>query len=112
MVKDSLLFTIQDKCILLLGAPKVDNELKRLMNDREQAFMSFFIKRNVQNQVHLSKVENVIPFNGFSYYKIDYKGDVPKTLQKAYEKMNDLDGKAPRNKFKDARKKNNSVLKN
>lgn len=111
MVKDSLLFTIQDKCNILFGPEKVNHQLMQLMQEREQAFISCFSKRNVQGQVHIAKVENVIPYNGFSYYKIVYQGDIPKSLLKAYEKMNDLDEKAPRKQFKDDRQKSNSKLK-
>ena len=82
------------------------------MNEREVAFLSSFSKKNVLKQVNIAKVENVIPYNGFSYFRIVYKGEMPKSLLKAYEKMNDLDEKAPRNKFKDDRNKSNSKFKN
>ena len=57
------------------------------------------------------KSENVIPYNGFSFYKIEYKGEFPESLLKAYQKMNELDNEIPRKKFEKERKKNGSQLK-
>jgi hypothetical protein len=47
--------------------------------------------------------ETGIPFNGFSYYKITYKGDFPESLLKAYSDINEMDNKRPRSKFKKER---------
>ncbi len=41
----------------------------------------------------------------FHIYKIDYKGEFPESLIKAYQKMNELNDEAPRKKFKQERKK-------
>jgi hypothetical protein len=54
--------------------------------------------------------ENTIPYNGFSFYKITYKGDVPESLTKAYRKMNELNDEAPRKIFKKERKQNKAAL--
>ena len=43
--------------------------------------------------------EDNIPYNGFSYIKIVYQGDVPKSLRKAYEEMRDLNDENLRKKY-------------
>jgi hypothetical protein len=30
-----------------------------------------------------------VPYNGFSFYKIVYKGEIPESLKKAYSQMNE-----------------------
>ena len=46
----------------------------------------------------------------FSFYKIEYKGEYPESLIKAYQELNELNDKAPREKFKKERKENLSTL--
>jgi hypothetical protein len=48
--------------------------------------------------------QNVIPYNGFSFYKIVYQGEFPESLIKAYQKMNDLNDEELRNKYEMERK--------
>ena len=67
--------------------------------------MDEFRKKGVDKQINIAKGENVIPYNGFSFYQIEYKGEFPETLIKAYGKMNDLNEEAPRKKFNAERKK-------
>jgi hypothetical protein len=52
----------------------------------------------------------VIPYNGFSFYKIEYHGEIPESLINAYQEMNDLNNEAPRKKYKQERRKNQSRL--
>lgn len=49
--------------------------------------------------------ENNIPYNGFSFYKINYKDDFPKSLIDAHQKMDELDEEAPRKQYKKERRK-------
>jgi hypothetical protein len=64
----------------------------------------------VDKQIKISKGEYVIPYNGFSFYKIEYKGEIPDALIKAYKEMNELNNEAPRKKYKQERKKNGNRL--
>jgi len=102
---DSMLFTIQDKCNRLLGETFVETKYKQLNKERETAFIAYFTKRNVEKRMKISADQNVIPYNGFSFYKMQYKGEFPEDLMKAYRKMNELNDKAPRNLFQEDRRK-------
>ena len=96
---DSMLFTTQDKCNRLLGATFVEAKYNQLNKEREAVFISFFKDRNVEKRVKISANQSVIPYNGFSFYKMQYKGEFPEALMKAYQRMNELNDKAPRNLF-------------
>ena len=109
-VNDSMVFTIQDKCARLIDSDIINAKFKQLNQDRENAFVSYFKERKVEKQVKVSAGENVLPYNGFSFYKIEYEGEFPESLIKAYREMNELNDKAPRDKFKKERKQNLSVL--
>lgn len=98
------LFTIEEKCqnYIAKTIPEdssshkevyrkiIDQQYRHLQEAREQVFLSFFSDPDVRNRVKIEKATYVIPFNGFSFFKIDYKGDMPKKLRKAYIDMNDL----------------------
>lgn len=102
--RDSMLFTIQEKCVLYIGKTLINTKYKSLNEERKNAFMAFFKEKDLQKQVIFSKAENVIPYNGFSFYKISYNGIFPKDLMNAFYKMNELNEYAPREKFKVERK--------
>ena len=106
----TLLFTIQDKCTDFVGLPVINSKFKKLNQDRINAFMACFREKGVEKLVRLYHGENTFPFNGFSFYKIVYKGEYPKPLIRAYQKMNTLNKEVPRNKFEVNRKKNKGVL--
>ena len=107
-LKDSMLFTIQAKCTRFVGSALVNTKFEQLCKERANAFRTEFRKKGVDKQIKIAKGENVIPFNGFSFYQIDYKGEFPEALVKAYRKMNDLNEEAPRKKFEKERKNNKS----
>ena len=109
-VSGNMLFTIQEKCNKFIGSAIVNAKFKQLNKEREDAFVLDFKKKGVQNRVKIYTGENNIPYNGFSFYKIVYKGEIPKALLKAYRKMNELNDEAPRKKFKNDRKKNRKAL--
>jgi len=102
---DSMLFTTQDKCNRLLGATLVEAKYNQLNKEREAVFISFFKDRNVEKRIQIIANKSVIPYDGFSFYKMQYKGELPEALMKAYERMNELNDKAPRNLFQKQRKK-------
>lgn len=104
-VKDKLLFTLQEKCTKLVGLKIIDGELKHLNKNRQQIFTDYFTRQQVAGRVHIQNTRNSIPFDGFSYYEIRYKGDVPPDLQKAYQKMNELNAEGPRKKYRKEHKK-------
>jgi len=102
---NNLMFTIQEKCSSYVGSTLVDAKFTRLHNDRERGFFLYFRKNAVEKRVIMHPSESTIPYNGASFYKISYKGELPEKLAKAYRKMNELNNESPRNKFKKDRKK-------
>ena len=109
-VNNKMLFTIQEKCNKYLGPDIVNAKFKQLNTEREDAFMFHFKQKGVQNRVKMYTSKNIVPYNGFSFYKIVYKGELPKALLKAYRKMNELNDEAPRKKFEKERKQNKKAL--
>lgn len=109
-INDSMIFTIQEKCSKLISPDIINSKFESLNREREKAFVSYFKNRGVEKQVKIATAKNVIPYNGFSFYKIEYKGEFPESLIKAYRQMNELNDKAPRKKFKEERKKNKNRL--
>ena len=107
---DSMTFTIQGKCSKLIGSAVVNAKFNKLNKEREDAFLSFFIKKGVEKRVKIYSDETIIPYNGFSFYKIEYKGEIPESLSKAYQQMNELNDKAPRKEFEKERKKSKASL--
>ena len=107
---DSMLFTIQDKCIKFVGQAIVNAKFKQLNKEREKAFVFYFKQMEVENRVKIYSDQYVVPYNGFSFYKIEYNGEFPESLTKAYQEMKALNDEAPRKKFKSERKKNAGKL--
>jgi hypothetical protein len=103
-IGNPMIFTLQEKCNIFLGkttSPEggsysaegkkiVDTRFHLLNKDREILFRSFFKENGLENRIKFQKEEYSIPFNGFSFYRIDYKGEIPKNLKKAYRQMNEL----------------------
>lgn len=106
------LFTVQSKCVKLIGQKTIDAQFERLCKARQKVFMAYFKEAGVENRVHLEGSIDKVPYNGFSLYRIDYKGQIPDELKEAYERIHDLDNEAPRNKFKRLRDKYRKELRN
>jgi hypothetical protein len=87
-VHDSMLFTIQEKCSSFVGLSVINAKFEQLNKKREDTFLLHFKKEGLGNRVKIYSGENNIPYNGFSFYKIVYKGELPKSLIKAYKQMN------------------------
>lgn len=102
-IKDSLLFTIQEKCLRFVGPQTIQTKYNQLKKTREENFLAEFKDKGLENRIKLLPVKNVIPFNGFTYYEIDYEGDFPEKILKAYQRMNRLNNQPPREKYKDER---------
>lgn len=104
-VNDTLMiFTIQGKCAQIIDSAFVNKKFDQLKRARKAIFMKYFEEKKVTNQIKFSLSENTIPYNGFSFYNIIYKGEYPDALLKAYHQMNELNNKVPRNRFKKDRK--------
>jgi hypothetical protein len=100
------IFSIQEKCTMIIDSSFVNAKFEQLIRERKNAFIYYFKEKKVEKQISMSVGNNVIPYDGFSFYKIEYKGEFPEPLIKAYEQMNDLNNEAPRKKFKQDRKNN------
>lgn len=103
-VKDSLVYTRQEKCRRLLGDELVDKKFDQLLKARREVFLNYFKKEKTEDRVNFLDNENIVPFNGFSYYRIQYKGDMPKSLEKAYKKLQEYNQNPPREKYQPIRK--------
>jgi len=111
----TLEFTIQDKCGSLISPAFVNAKFNQLNKARESNFLSHFEGLGVGKRITFSTSQNTIPYNGFSFYKITYKGELPDYLIKAYCKMNELDNEKPREKYQKERgklKMNSPLTKN
>lgn len=108
-IKNTLLFTIQQKCSSFIGDAIVNTRYNQLLNQRNKNFRLFFKENGTEDRVKIYADEKKIPYNGFSFYKIDYKGNLPEALSEAYQQMNKLNNEAPREKYFKQRKKKSAV---
>jgi hypothetical protein len=96
--------TIQEKCARLIGSPRLNTKLSQLYKERQKVFLSIFEEYGVEKQVQFQKGKTTIPYNGFSFYKIDYNGDLPASLMEAFQKMEALNESTLRKKYAEERK--------
>jgi len=108
-VKHRLSFTVQDKCNSIVDSAFVTAKFKQLNKARREIFMSYFKSKGVSDRVVFSTPKNYIPYNGFSFYKLEYKGAYPAYVVRAYKKMNELNHEAPREKYVKDRAKIGSI---
>ena len=106
---NSLAFSIQEKCANIIDSTSINTKFKQLNEERGKLFMSYFKEKEVEKQVKVLSSKNITPYNGFSFYKIEYKEEFPASLIKAYQKMNELNDEIPRKKFKKQRKNNKNM---
>lgn len=104
--KDSLVFTVQEKCSRLVGSKHINEKYTHLKKERVRKFMEVFQQNGTNGRVKMLPDKTGVPFNGFPIYEIRYEGELPKKLEKAYEQLEDLNDAPPREKYKDERKKN------
>lgn len=109
-VNDSMLFTIEEKCNNYVGHDEVKSKFKQLNKEREYAFIVNFNNKALIDRIRINAGKNTTPYNGFSFYKIVYKGIFPESLLKAYLEMNELNHEVPRKRFKEEREKNKTDL--
>jgi len=98
------LFTVQQKCLALVGEDIVNRRYEQLCAARKTVFLSFFEKDAVK-RIAFEARESTIPRNGFSSYRITYAGDVPDRVVNAYMKMEELNSEPPRDKYKRRRRR-------
>lgn len=98
-VKDTSLFTIQEKCRVYLGEKLVQQKYRSLIDQREKEFLKYFKENNTDSQIKILNADNTVPYNGFSYYKISYKGDIPEDLMEAYQKLEEFNEENPRRRY-------------
>jgi hypothetical protein len=99
-----LLYSVQEKAERLIGRTLVDEKFAVLTHQREEKFRSFFKANGTGAQVVFQPPKDVVPFNGFSYYMIEYIGDKPDKLLKSYDELVSLNDKTPRKKYEAKRK--------
>ncbi len=106
----NMLFTVQEKCSIFIDSAFITAKFNQLNKERINEFMSYFNEKGLDKRIRILPGVNMIPYNGFSFYKIDYKGEFPESIISAYREMEELNDEAPRNEFKKERKKNGAVL--
>lgn len=104
------LFTIQDKCNLVVEDQLIEDRFIKLNKAREIEFLSLFKGLESSKRIHFTEGHHIISPIGYSYYRIEYRGELPKSLLKAYDRMNDLNNGSTRKKFYLKRKKNTISL--
>jgi len=103
------LYTIQQKCLAYVGSGVVNTKYNQLVQEREKIFKQYFIDNGTSNRVKIAADQTTVPFNGFTYYKIKYNGEVPQDLTDAYEKLDEINEDKPRRKYLIERKKNKKI---
>jgi hypothetical protein len=109
-VGKEMIFTVQEKCQRFVGNEIVSKQFEELTRKRKEEFLKYFKETQTTGRVKMHSPENIVPYNGFSYYKINYNGEFPEKLRKAYEELNELNEEYPRNKYLNERKKLKDVL--
>ena len=108
-LSDTVMFTIQEKCLNFVGNAVVNKSFNDLVKARTASFLDLFKEDGTQGQVKLKASENTVPYNGFSYFQFDYPNGVDDNLREAYEKMREIDNEKPRRKYLKERMKAHSA---
>lgn len=96
---DTLMFSIQDKCQYYVGGDAVNSQYMTLVRERDRVFREFFVNNGTSDRVKINSSNDSIPYDGFSSYKINYHGEIPKALRSAYEEMHELNTADLRKKY-------------
>jgi hypothetical protein len=103
-LSDTVMFTVQERCLNFVGINLVNTRFRILVQQRENAFRVPFIEGGTNDRVHIAATHNNIPYDGFSYFQLNYPGEIPDVLRKAYQHMKELNEEAPRKKYLKERK--------
>lgn len=109
-VADSMVFTIQEKCNRIIDSKVIQAKFEQLRKERQVYFINYFENKEVASKIIIHPSQNIIPYNGFSYYKIDYKNELPNWLVKAYKEMNKLNNEPLRRKLRRERLESKAKL--
>jgi hypothetical protein len=104
-LKNSELLTLQEKCARFIGWDLVNKRYEELLKMRRNAFLDYFKDNETDKQVEVLEVKNQIPVNWFSYYKIDYKGEIPGELKEAFDKLYEANTEPPRREYSRLRRR-------
>lgn len=110
-IKDKMMFTMQERCMAFVGANTIKRKYDELVKKRAQAFRDYFIDAGLGDRVKIKPSANKVPFDGFSYYKISYNGEIPPETKEAFEKLKEFDSENPREKLKKERRKTQRFFK-
>jgi hypothetical protein len=98
-LKKPLPHTVQEKYYQYVGREVVSRKFELLAEKRREAFMKFFRDNGTDNRIDFLRIENQVPYNWFSYFKIDYKGDIPESLKEAFNKLYEINSEPPREDY-------------
>jgi hypothetical protein len=104
-LSDTVMFTLQEKCVNFVGSAVVNKSFTKLINERKASFRNSFIENGTEQQVKMNASKSSVPYNGFSYFELDYPKGMDEKLRKAYDKMRELNDEMPRKKYLKERKK-------
>jgi hypothetical protein len=104
-LSDTVMFTLQEKCVNFVGNAIVNSGFRKLAKAREMSFRSVFIEDGTDDQVKMSVSKNGIPHTGVSQFILTYPDVIPEDLQAAYDQMNDLNDEGSRKKYLEQRQK-------
>ncbi len=107
-----MLFTVQQKCLKLMNAAFISEKYRKLNADRIKVVTAFFKAEKARNQIKIYHGETIVPYNGFSNYRMVYKGEMPEMLKNAYMQMDEFNDEFPRNRYSKERKGIREKLKN
>lgn len=96
---DPAMLTLQERCYRFVGNDIVNTRYKQLIRSREESFMKYFKENNSAERVEMLKLKEEMPVNWFSYYRLNYKGDVPESLSEAFNKLYELNSEPPRREY-------------
>lgn len=99
MGTDSMMFTTQQRCRYAVGDALIETRFKQLNEARKKAFLAAFMANGTAAQIKFAAPEMSVPFNGFSRYKLDYNGNIPDQLRKAYQSLAETNERVPRKKY-------------
>lgn len=102
---NKLLFTMQEKCLQFIGSKFITERYIKLNTDRLKTFKSYFKDPSTIKRIGFITSLSVIPYNGFSFYKISYNGEMPIFLIEAFYDMNEINKNSPRMRFNSIRNK-------
>jgi hypothetical protein len=108
-LSDTVMFTIQEKCLNFVGHKVVNKSFDDLVKARKSSFIDLFKENGTHDQVKIKGSESTIPYNGFSYFQLDYPNGMDDKLRDAYDKMHEFNNERPRKKYLKERTKPTSA---